>query len=82
MASAVTGFSPEKLAGSGIARTFQLGRVFGNLSVMENVLIGAHTRLRAVQAGHAADRAVAGAGLGAVATRCGEEPRRSGCARR
>jgi branched-chain amino acid transport system ATP-binding protein len=46
---AITGFSPEKLAGKGIARTFQLGRVFGNLSVMENVLIGAHTRLRAVK---------------------------------
>jgi branched-chain amino acid transport system ATP-binding protein len=46
---AVTGFSPEKLAANGIARTFQLGRVFGNLSVMENVLIGAHTRLRAVK---------------------------------
>jgi branched-chain amino acid transport system ATP-binding protein len=46
---AITGFSPERLAGSGIARTFQLGRVFGNLSVMENVLIGAHTRLRAVK---------------------------------
>ena len=45
----ITGFSPEKLAGRGIARTFQLGRVFGNLSVMENVLIGAHTRLRAVR---------------------------------
>jgi branched-chain amino acid transport system ATP-binding protein len=46
---AITGFSPERLAGNGIARTFQLGRVFGNLSVMENVLIGAHTRLRAVK---------------------------------
>ena len=46
---AITGFSPERLAGKGIARTFQLGRVFGNLSVMENVLIGAHTRLRAVK---------------------------------
>jgi branched-chain amino acid transport system ATP-binding protein len=46
---AITGFSPERLAGSGIARTFQLGRVFGNLSVMENVLIGAHTRLLAVK---------------------------------
>jgi len=46
---AITGFSPERLAGLGVARTFQLGRVFGNLSVMENVLIGAHTRLRAVR---------------------------------
>jgi branched-chain amino acid transport system ATP-binding protein len=45
----ITGFSPERLAAKGIARTFQLGRVFGNLSVMENVLIGAHTRLRAVK---------------------------------
>jgi branched-chain amino acid transport system ATP-binding protein len=45
----VTGLSPERLAAQGIARTFQLGRVFGNLSVMDNVLIGAHTRLRAVK---------------------------------
>jgi branched-chain amino acid transport system ATP-binding protein len=45
----VTGFSPERLAGHGVARTFQLGRVFGNLSVMDNVLIGAHARLRAVR---------------------------------
>ena len=46
---AITGFSPERLASLGVARTFQLGRVFGNLSVMDNVLIGAHTRLRAVR---------------------------------
>jgi len=45
----ITGLAPEKLAGIGIARTFQLGRVFGNLSVMDNVLIGAHARLRAVK---------------------------------
>jgi len=45
----ITGLSPETLASRGIARTFQLGRVFGNLSVMDNVLIGAHTRLRAVK---------------------------------
>lgn len=45
----VTALSPERLAAEGIARTFQLGRVFGNLSVMDNVLIGAHTRLRAVK---------------------------------
>ena len=45
----ITGLSPERLAAEGIARTFQLGRVFGNLSVKDNVLIGAHTRLRAVK---------------------------------
>lgn len=45
----ITGLSPERLAAEGIARTFQLGRVFGNLSVMDNVLIGAHTRLHAVK---------------------------------
>src|SRR5262245_66657270 len=39
---AITGFSPERLASLGVARTFQLGRVFANLSVMDNVLIGAH----------------------------------------
>jgi branched-chain amino acid transport system ATP-binding protein len=45
----ITGFSPEKLAVFGVARTFQLGRVFGNLSVIDNVLIGAHARLTAVK---------------------------------
>jgi branched-chain amino acid transport system ATP-binding protein len=33
----------------GLARTFQHGRVFGNLSVLDNVLVGAHVRLRAVR---------------------------------
>jgi branched-chain amino acid transport system ATP-binding protein len=47
----ITGLSPEMLASHGIARTFQLGRVFGNLSVMDNVLIGAHARLSAVKPG-------------------------------
>lgn len=41
--------SPEKIAEQGIARTFQHGRVFANLSVLDNVLIGAHTRLGAVK---------------------------------
>jgi branched-chain amino acid transport system ATP-binding protein len=39
--------SPEAIAALGIARTFQHGRVFANLSVLENVLIGSHTRLKA-----------------------------------
>jgi branched-chain amino acid transport system ATP-binding protein len=40
---------PEQIAAIGIARTFQHGRVFANLSVEDNVLLGAHTRLRAVR---------------------------------
>lgn len=39
----------DELAGYGIARTFQHGRVFGNLTVLENVLIGAHTRRKAAR---------------------------------
>ncbi len=45
----ITGLPPERLAGMGLARTFQHGRVFANLSVMDNVLVGAHTRLRAAR---------------------------------
>jgi len=41
-----TAATPERMARLGLARTFQHGRVFANLSVMDNVLIGAHTRLR------------------------------------
>jgi branched-chain amino acid transport system ATP-binding protein len=43
----VAGRPPERLAALGLARTFQNGRVFGNLTVEDNVLIGAHTRFRA-----------------------------------
>lgn len=45
----ITGASPVRLAGLGLARTFQHGRVFGNLSVLDNVLLGAHSRLRSVR---------------------------------
>ena len=47
----VTGVQPDALAALGLARTFQHGRVFGNLSVLDNVLVGAHSRLRATRAG-------------------------------
>lgn len=39
--------SADRIAALGVARTFQHGRVFGNLSVLDNVLVGAHTTLRA-----------------------------------
>ncbi|MCB8877998.1 ABC transporter ATP-binding protein [Acidisoma silvae] len=42
----ITGWAPERLIGQGLARTFQHGRVFANLSVLDNVLIGASARLR------------------------------------
>lgn len=40
----LVGLSPDQFAGYGIARTFQHGRIFANLSVLDNVLIGAHAR--------------------------------------
>jgi branched-chain amino acid transport system ATP-binding protein len=45
----IGGRGPEAVAALGLARTFQHGRVFGNLSVEDNVLVGAHTRLSAVR---------------------------------
>jgi branched-chain amino acid transport system ATP-binding protein len=40
---------PDRIAELGVARTYQNIRVFANLSVRENVLIGAHRRLRAAR---------------------------------
>jgi branched-chain amino acid transport system ATP-binding protein len=45
----VSGCSPEKLAALGVARTFQHGRVFANLSVLDNILVGAHVRFKSVR---------------------------------
>jgi branched-chain amino acid transport system ATP-binding protein len=45
----IAGMRAERIAALGIARTFQHGRVFANLSVRDNVLIGAHTRLDLVR---------------------------------
>jgi branched-chain amino acid transport system ATP-binding protein len=45
----ITGLPAEQLAAIGFARTFQHGRVFGNLSVLDNVMVGAHTQLKAVR---------------------------------
>ena len=40
----VSGFPPEKLATLGMVRTFQNIELFGQMSVVENVMVGLHTR--------------------------------------
>ncbi|GCE02815.1 ABC transporter ATP-binding protein [Dictyobacter aurantiacus] len=43
----VVGLSPDKIVVQGITRTFQNIRLFNNMTVLENVLVGQHTRLKA-----------------------------------
>jgi branched-chain amino acid transport system ATP-binding protein len=43
----IAGLTPDRVQKRGIARTFQNQRLFANLSVLENVLIGYHSRLKA-----------------------------------
>jgi branched-chain amino acid transport system ATP-binding protein len=43
----ITGLAPHRVAAAGVARTFQNIRLFGNLSSLENVMIGRHVRTRA-----------------------------------
>jgi branched-chain amino acid transport system ATP-binding protein len=43
----LTGLKPHEVAARGIARTFQNIRLFGNLSALENVMIGRHVRTQA-----------------------------------
>lgn len=40
------GLRPDQVNAAGIARTFQNIRLFGNMTVVENVLVGMHARLR------------------------------------
>ncbi len=39
--------APHEIMANGIARTFQTIRLFKNMSVLENVMVGAHSRTRA-----------------------------------
>jgi branched-chain amino acid transport system ATP-binding protein len=42
----ITGDKPHEVVRAGIGRTFQNIRLFGNMSAVENVLVGLHHRLR------------------------------------
>jgi branched-chain amino acid transport system ATP-binding protein len=42
----ITGRNPSSITGMGIARTFQNIRLFANMTALENVLIGQHSRLK------------------------------------
>jgi branched-chain amino acid transport system ATP-binding protein len=43
----ITGLRPSRIVQKGVARTFQTIRLFGKLTVLENVLSGCHTRMEA-----------------------------------
>jgi branched-chain amino acid transport system ATP-binding protein len=43
----LVGLNPDQIVRRGITRTFQNIRLFNNMTVMENVLVGEHTQLKA-----------------------------------
>lgn len=43
----IVGLTPDKVVIRGIARTFQNIRLFNNMTMLENVLVGGHTQLKA-----------------------------------
>jgi branched-chain amino acid transport system ATP-binding protein len=62
----VTGQPPHVICQQGLTRTFQIVKPFGNLSVRDNVMIGALTRLGSVaEARRAADAVIETCGLAA-----------------
>jgi branched-chain amino acid transport system ATP-binding protein len=49
----VTGWSSDQAAAAGVGRTYQIMRVFKSMSVLENVVVGAHLRERSPRAARA-----------------------------
>ena len=45
----ITGWAPERIARAGLVKTFQTSRPFASMSFMENVAVGALSRLRDVR---------------------------------
>jgi len=41
----LVGLKPDKITAAGVSRTFQNIRLFGHMTVLENVLVGMHSRL-------------------------------------
>ena len=64
----LSGLPPHAICRLGLTRTFQLVKPFGNLSVVDNVMIGALTRIKSVRAARMeAERVIETCGLGAHA---------------
>ena len=68
----ITGWPVHRIAAAGIARTFQSSRLFNDLTLLDNVLIGMHTRTSAGVLQALLQPAKARAELEAAAGRAGE----------
>jgi branched-chain amino acid transport system ATP-binding protein len=65
---AITDLNPERRCHLGLCRTFQLVKPFGNMTVRQNVMVGAFARHRSPrQAGAAAERVLDATGMQSVA---------------
>ena len=41
----IVGLEPHKIAALGLVRTFQTVQIFGNMTILENVMVGRHTKM-------------------------------------